>query len=82
MESRVNGGVNGAPPTAPPLPATMPVPRCDRCAFWKLSMIPERGPCAMSMRTDGGLSVYMPTTQLGQVWTRADFGCVQFKARP
>jgi hypothetical protein len=71
-----------APPfVLKPDTAYMEVPRCDGCRWWKESLMPGRGPCAMSMRRDGGLSVFMPDQRPGQVWTRADFGCVQFEAR-
>jgi hypothetical protein len=83
--------MNDSPPTLDPardpgrIPgdvAMMPVPRCDACRHWKASMMPARGPCGMSTRRDGGLSVFMPDQRLGQVWTAADFGCVKFEARP
>lgn len=70
------------PPPAPqPGDAYMPVPRCDGCAHWKRSIMPDRGPCGMSMRKDGALSIFLPSMQPAQVWTKADFGCVQFEAR-
>jgi hypothetical protein len=83
---RFNGPIDRLPPgavtsAAAPVVPMMPVPRCDGCRFWKPSLVSGRGPCAMSMRKDGGLSVFMPSMQQGQVWTRADFGCVQFEAR-
>jgi hypothetical protein len=68
--------------TMKPDTAYMEVPRCDGCRFWRPSIVAGRGPCAMSLRRDGGLSVFMPSLQQGQVWTSADFGCVKFEARP
>lgn len=70
-----------ASPELKPDTAYMEVPRCDACRHWKESLVPGRGPCGMSTRKDGGLSVFLPSAQMGQVWTKADFGCVQFEAR-
>lgn len=71
-----------APPELKPDTAYMEVPSCAACRHWKEStQLPGRGPCGMSMRRDGGLSVFSPDQRPAQVWTRAEFGCVQFEAR-
>ena len=57
--------------------AYMPVPRCETCSEWRKHELEDIGTCALAANPP---ERHYPRA-LGDLETRADFGCVDWKAK-
>ncbi len=59
----------------------MPVPRCDGCVFWDKNRGVTINQSICHYPTDMTINAKMWPDQYDAIWTEADFGCTEWKAK-